>query len=167
MKKAKPIPEGHHTVTAYLVVRGASEAIAFYKEAFGAREVMRMACPISGRLMHAEIKIGDSFVYLSDEFPDMGNKSPQTLGGTPAGLCLYVENADAVFNQAVSAGAQVKMPLMDAFWGDRYGQVVDPFGHLWSIATHLEDLTPEEIGKRSEEFFANMGKQQAAAAGKA
>jgi uncharacterized glyoxalase superfamily protein PhnB len=117
---------------------------------------MRMPCPISGKVMHAEIKIGDSFVYLADEFPDMGAKSPLALGGTPVTIHLYVENVDALFNKAVAAGAQVRMPVQDMFWGDRYGQLADPFGHVWSVATHIEDLTPQEMGKRMEAFFANQ-----------
>jgi uncharacterized glyoxalase superfamily protein PhnB len=106
--------------------------------------------------MHAEIKIGDSFVFLADEFPDMGCKSPPALGGSPVTLHLYVENVDTLFNRAVAAGAQVRQPLQNMFWGDRYGQLADPFGHVWSVATHLEDLTPQEMGKRMEAFFASM-----------
>jgi uncharacterized glyoxalase superfamily protein PhnB len=156
MKSAKAIPPGHHTVTPHLIIRGADQAIAFYKKAFGAQDVMRMPCPVSGKLMHAEIKIGDSFVYLAEEFPDMGGKSPQALGGTPVTLHIYVENVDAFFKRAVEAGAQVRHPLADMFWGDRFGQLTDPFGHIWSVASHLEDLTPEEMARRSQEFFANM-----------
>jgi PhnB protein len=144
---AKPIPAGFHTVTPYLVVRGAAKAIDFYKRAFGAEERMRMPGP-EGRVMHAEIQIGDSILMLSDEMPDMGSKSPQTLGGSPGSLFLYVQDVDRAFQRAVDAGAQVKMAVADMFWGDRFGQVVDPFGHEWGLATHKEDLTPQEIARR-------------------
>lgn len=151
--KAKPIPEGHHTVTPGLTVKGADKAIEFYKKAFGATEINRFKGP-DGRIMHAEIKIGDSIIFLSDEMP--GCASPQTLGGTPAGLYVYVDDVDAVFNRAVSAGAQVKMPVADMFWGDRFGQVMDPFGHPWSLSTHIEDVSPQEMERRGREFFAQM-----------
>ena len=144
----KPIPEGYHTLTPSLTIRGATEAIEFYKRAFGAVELMRMPGP-GGKLMHAEIRIGDSVLMLSDEFPDMGGKSPQALGGSPVYLFVYVDDVDAVFKRAVDAGAQVRMPLADMFWGDRFGRVVDPFGHEWGLATHKEDLTPKEIAKRA------------------
>ena len=144
----KPVPEGYHTVTPHLVIRGAAEAIEFYKKAFGAEELMRMPMP-DGKIAHAEIKIGDSILMLSEEFPEYGAVSPQSLGGCPGGVFLYVENVDALFAQAVGAGAEVKMPVADQFWGDRYGKLVDPFGHLWAIGTHVEDLTPEEIGRRA------------------
>ena len=144
--KVQSIPEGFRTVTPHLCVRGAAEAIDFYTRAFGAVEVFRMPGP-DGKVMHAEVKIGDSIVMLSDEFLEWGAKGAQTLGGTPVSLNLYVEDCDAVFKQAVEAGATVKMELADQFWGDRYGQVVDPFGQVWAIATHVKDLTPEEIGQ--------------------
>jgi PhnB protein len=143
----KTIPEGYHTVTPYLTIRGAARAIDFYKRAFGAEETMRMPGP-GERIMHAEIRIGDSPVMISDEMPEMGNKSPQTLGGVPGYLFLYVNDVDRAFQRAVDAGAQVKMVPTDMFWGDRYGRLVDPFGHEWGLATHKEDLTPEEIARR-------------------
>ncbi len=151
--KAKPIPEGFHTLTPHIVVKGASEAIEFYKKAFGAREVGRMPGPDGKSIMHADIIIGDSHLMLVDEFPDMGCLAPQTVGGSSVTIHIYVEDADAFFNQAVAAGAEVKMPLSDMFWGDRYGLVTDPFGHSWSIATHKEDLSPEEMGKRTISEF--------------
>ena len=155
----KPIPEGFHTVTPHLVVRGADQAIEFYKKAFGAVEVGRMPGPDGQRLLHAEIKIGDSFLFLNDEFPEMGARCPQTLGGSSCTLTLYLEDADAVWKRAVEAGAQVRLPLADQFWGDRYGKLVDPFGHEWALTTHREDLTPEEIRKRGEAFFAQRPKE--------
>lgn len=156
MSEVKPIPDGYGTVTPYLVVKGAAEAIEFYKKALGAEEVLRMPAP-DGSLMHAEIKIGDSIVMLGDEFPGAeGYGSPATLGGTSVNLFLYVEDADAAFQQAVDAGAKVLAPMADMFWGDRYGKLRDPFGHDWGIATHKEDVSPEEMGKRAEEFFAQM-----------
>ncbi len=142
-----PIPEGCHTVTPYLIVGDASSAIDFYTRAFGAQELFRMPGP-GGKIMHAEIQIGDSRVMLCDEMPQMGGKSPKTLGGTPASVFLYVVDVDATFAQAVAAGATVKMAVADMFWGDRFGAVIDPYGHEWSMATHKEDLTPEEIAKR-------------------
>jgi len=145
---AKPIPEGYHTATPYLVVKGAASAIEFYKKAFGATELMRMADP-SGRVMHAEIKIGNSPIMLADEFPEMGARSPQAYGGSPVSIFLYVEDVDALANQAIAAGAKVLMPVQDQFWGDRYGKLADPFGHVWSVATHKEDVAPEEMKKRA------------------
>ena len=155
-KAVRPVPEGLHTVTPHLVINGAAEAIEFYKRAFGAREVARSAGPDGKSIMHAEIRIGDSAIFLADVVPNTGSQSPKTLGTTTVALNLYVEDADAVFNQAVKAGAEVKMPIMDAFWGDRYGQVADPYGHLWAIATHKEDLSREEMDRRGKEFFAQM-----------
>ncbi len=155
----KAIPEGYHTVTPHLVVRGAARAIEFYKKAFGAEELRRSPGP-GGLLTHAEVKIGDSVVMICDEFPEMQRwLAPDSLKGTTTALHLYVEDADAVFARAVAAGAKVAMPIMDAFWGDRYGRVTDPFGHEWSIATHKHDYTPEEVQKRAEEFFAQLPKQ--------
>jgi uncharacterized glyoxalase superfamily protein PhnB len=145
---AKPIPDGYHTVTASLTVRGADRAIAFYRRAFGAEERMRMPSP-DGRVMHAEIKIGDSIVMLSDEFPERGIRSPEGLGGSPGSLFLYVEDVDKVFARAVEAGATVKMAVHDAFWGDRFGHIEDPFGHQWGLATHKQDLTPDQIRERA------------------
>ena len=146
--RAKPIPEGYHTATPYLIVRDAASAIEFYKRAFGAAELMRMAEP-SGKVRHAEIKIGNSPIMLVDEFPEIGARSPQSFGGSPVSFLLYVEDVDAVFSQAVAAGAKVLHPVEDQFYGDRRGGVTDPFGHLWYIATHKEDLTPEEMRKRA------------------
>ena len=159
-KHVRAVPEGCHTVTPYLTVRGADRAIEFYKRAFGAKEQMRMPGPGGNGIMHAELKIGDSRVFLSDEFPDMGCRSPQSLGGTASSLHLYVKDVDAAFKKAVAAGAQVKMPVADMFWGDRYGKLIDPFGHEWGIATHKDDLTPQEISKRAKAFFAQMAKPQ-------
>lgn len=144
MPQVKPIPEGMHSVTPHLVCDGAAEAIEFYKKAFGAKEGGRAPGP-DGKLMHAQIMIGDSHVMLVDEFPDWGTLGPKTLKGSPVTIHLYVEDVDAVFAQAVAAGATVRMPLDDAFWGDRYGVIEDPFGHYWSLATHIRDVTPEEI----------------------
>ena len=152
------VPAGVHTVTPHLIVRGAGKAIEFYKRAFGAVEVMRMPGPDGESLMHGEIKIGDSHIYLADEFPNAAScASPSKLGGTSVAIHLYVKDCDAMFNQAVAAGAKVAMPLMNMFWGDRYGQVIDPFGHQWSIATHVEDVPPSEMGKRAAEAMKQMG----------
>lgn len=144
---ARPIPDGFHTVTPHIVCQNASAAIDFYKKAFGAEEVCRMAGP-GGGLMHAEVAIGNSRVMLVDEMPQMGCKSPKSLGGSPVTIHLYVNDVDKVYSQAVSAGAAPAMPVQDMFWGDRYGMVIDPFGHQWSIATHKEDLTPQQMGER-------------------
>jgi PhnB protein len=143
----KPIPEGYNTVTPYLIISGAAKALDFYGAAFGAKERMRLPMP-GDKIAHAEIEIGDSVIMLADESPEMGAKSPTSLGGTPMGICLYVTDADAVFQRAVSAGAKVERPLQNQFYGDRSGTIVDPFGHKWTIATHVEDVTPEEIGRR-------------------
>jgi PhnB protein len=142
----KPIPDGMHTVTPHLVCDGAAAAIEFYKKAFNATELMRVPGP-GGKLMHAAVKIGDSTVMLVDAFPEWGSVDPQALKGSPVTLHLAVANVDALFAQAVAAGCKVVMPLADMFWGDRYGSVVDPFGHNWSIATHIRDLSPEEIAQ--------------------
>lgn len=152
---AKPIPEGFHSITPYLAIKGAAEAIDFYKRAFGATERSRMAAP-GGSVVHAEIQIGDSVIMLGEENPQMGAPGPKTLGGSTGGLMIYVEDVDAAFARAVGAGATVQMPVADMFWGDRYGRLVDPFGHLWSIGTHKEDLTPEQIGERAQAWFAKM-----------
>ncbi len=152
MANVKPIPEGFHTVTPHLIIKGAAEAIDFYKKAFGAEEVCRMPGP-GGVVMHAEIRIGDSTVMLADEFPDFGSVGPKTIGGSPVTVHLYVKDADAFYDKAVAAGAKATMPLADQFWGDRYGKLEDPFGHQWGIATHIEDLTPEEIEKRAAAAF--------------
>lgn len=147
----KPIPEGMHTVTPHLVCAGASDAIAFYKRAFGAEEVHRMPSPDgSGKLMHAMIRIGDSAVMLVDETPEWGCLGPNTLKGSAVTLHLYVPDVDAAFARAVEAGATATMPPADMFWGDRYGMVKDPFGHSWSIATHIRDMTPEEMNEAAK-----------------
>jgi len=156
--QARPIPQGFRSVTPYLTLSDAARALDFYKRAFNAQEVMRMEAP-GGKIGHAEIRIGDSVIMLADEMPGTGSRSPQSLGGTTGGIFLYVENADAFFNQAVSAGAQVEAPLADMFWGDRYGRLRDPFGHSWSVATHKEDVAPEEMSKRMQEAIAKMGQQ--------
>ncbi|MBV8665602.1 MAG: VOC family protein [Burkholderiaceae bacterium] len=145
MPQVKPIPEGMRTVTPHLVCGGAAEAIEFYKKAFNAKEHGRMPGP-GGKLIHAQIQIGDSMLMLVDEFPEMaGSLSPKSLKGTPVSIHLYVENVDEAFAQAVAAGATVKMPLADMFWGDRFGMIEDPFGHHWTLATHTRDLTPEQM----------------------
>ena len=154
---AKPIPDGYHTATPYLVVKNAASALEFYKKAFGAEELMRLASP-DGKIGHAEIKIGDSPIMLADEFPEMGYRGPQALGGSPVSIMLYVEDVDARFNQAIAAGAKVKRPVKDEFYGDRAGNLEDPFGHVWTIATHKEDVSPEEIERR---FAAVMAKGNA------
>jgi len=143
----KPIPDGYRTVTPYLIVAGAAKAIEYYKQAFGAKERMRHEMP-GGMIGHAEIQIGDSIVMLADEFPQMGAIGPLTIGGTPVGLCVYVENVDAVYQRAIAAGAKEERPVKDQFYGDRTGTLVDPFGHKWTIATHVEDVTPGEMEKR-------------------
>jgi PhnB protein len=142
--KVKPIPNDMHTITPHLVCADASAAIAFYQQAFGATELSRLPGP-GGKLMHASVRIGDSTVMLVDEFPEWGSVGPKALKGSPVTLHMYVTDADVAFKRAVDAGATVKMPLEDMFWGDRYGVLIDPFGHQWSIATHIRDLTPEEI----------------------
>ena len=151
----KAIPEGYQTVTADLVLRDAAQAIEFYKRAFGARELMRFNTP-DGKIGHAEINIGNSIVMLCDENPQGGCASPTALNGTTVMLFLYVEKVDVIFQQAVKAGATVVMPVADMFWGDRSGQVQDPFGHRWQLATHTEDLTKEQIEQRAQEFFASL-----------
>lgn len=160
MNKAqvKPIPDGFHTVTPHLVCAGAADAIAFYKKAFNAADLMRLPGP-QGKLLHAMIRIGDSAVMLvdeavmlGDESPDSGSFGPKSLKGSPVTLHLYVEDVDAAFAQAIAAGAEVKMPLADMFWGDRYGVLTDPFGHHWSIATHLHEVSPEQMQQAAQKF---------------
>jgi PhnB protein len=151
----KPIPEGYHSITPYLAVDGAADAIEYYKKAFGAKERVRMDAP-GGKIGHAELEIGDALVMLSDPFPQATTRSPKELGGTSAGVFMYVEDVDAVVKQAVDAGATVTMEVADQFWGDRFGSVQDPFGHLWSIATHVEDVPPEEMAERAEAAMAAM-----------
>jgi PhnB protein len=151
----QPIPEGYNTISPYLAVDDAAEAIEYYKKAFGAEETERMEAP-DGKIGHAELKIGDSHVMLSDPFPQASTTPPKELGGTSASIFMYVEDVDAVVQKAVAAGATVTMEVEDQFWGDRFGSITDPFGHNWSIATHIEDLTPEEIEERGKAAMAAM-----------
>ena len=152
----RPVPEGYHSVTPYLVVDGAAGAIEFYKKAFGATEVLRMAAP-GGRVGHAEIRIGDSLIMLADEHPDMGARGPKAFGGSPVTLHLYVADVDAVARQAVAAGAKERRPVKDQFYGDRSGTFEDPYGHVWHIATRKEDLAPEEIRRRAAAAMTQQG----------
>jgi len=149
---AKAIPEGYHTATPYLIVNGASQAIDFYKQVFGATELCRMPSP-EGRIGHAELKVGDSVIMLADEVREMGYRSPRALGGSAVSLLLYVEDVDSVFNKAIEAGGTVQRPIANQFYGDRSGTLEDPFGHIWTIATHVEDVPPEEMKKRVQAFF--------------
>jgi PhnB protein len=148
----KHIPDGYPVLTPYLIVRDAARAIDFYRRAFGATEVMRMAGP-GGKVGHAELRVGGALIMLTDEFPDMGFRSPQSLGGSPVSLLLYVEDVDAQVRQAVAAGATLVRPVEDRFYGDRSGILADPFGHVWNLATHKEDVSPEEMARRSEAFL--------------
>ena len=149
------IPEGYHSVTPYLIVDGAGEAIRFYGEAFGASEVLRMPMGDSGRLAHAEIRIGDSHVMLADEFPDMGLLGPKARGGATASLLIYLPDVDAAYERALAAGCTAERPPANQFWGDRMGSLVDPFGHRWSLATHFEDVSDEEMQRRMAEAFGS------------
>jgi len=154
---AKPVPEGYHTLTPFLTVRNAVKAIEFYKQAFGAQE-RGVAKDPTGKVMHAEVKIGDSIIMLSDEFPEFGSLSPES-GGTPSmGLHIYIENVDQAFERAVKAGAKVEMPVADQFWGDRYGRLKDPFGHKWSIATHTKDMSADEMKRAMDDAMSKMQK---------
>lgn len=157
-RKVLPIPKGFHTLTPYLVVRDAPKAVEFYEQAFGAK-VKDVHYTPDGKVMNAQLQIGDSAFMLNDEFPMASCVSPQTLNGSTIALHLYVKDVDKVFNQAVAAGAKATMPLMDAFWGDRYGQLQDPFGHRWSLATHKEDLSSKEVRKRGQAVFGEMAKK--------
>ncbi len=145
--KPKAIPDGFHSLTPYLAVRNAAQAIDFYRRAFGAQERCRLPMP-GGKVGHAELQIGDSILMLGEEMPEHGNLSPQALNGTPVGLALYVENVDQVFQRAVRAGATPQEPVADKFWGDRAGTLVDPFGHKWTVLTHIEDVSPDEMKQR-------------------
>jgi len=145
----KAVPDGYRTATPYLIVKGAAEAIDFYKRVFGATEMLRMADP-QGRVGHAEVRIGDSVIMLADEHPAMGYRSPRALGGSSVSILLYLPDVDAVFERAVKAGGRALRPVMDQFYGDRSGTFEDPFGHLWTVATHVEDVTPEEMRRRAE-----------------
>jgi PhnB protein len=151
----KPIPEAYQGATPYLCIRGAARAIEFYKQAFGATELMRIAQP-DGRVGHAELKIGAALFMLADEFPEMGFRSPQALGGSPVTIHIYVEDVDATATRAVAAGAKLLRPVQDQFYGDRSGQFEDPFGHTWSIATHVEDVSPEDMKKRAAALAAGQ-----------
>jgi PhnB protein len=151
--QVKAIPAGYHTATPYLVVDNAEQAIEFYKQAFGAEETVRMAGP-PGKIAHAEMKIGDSMLMLSDEMPGGGCRSPKSLGGTSASVFLYLEDVDSIFNRAVSAGAKAEMPPQNMFWGNRFGRLTDPFGHAWGVATHVEDVPPEEMSRRAKQAMA-------------
>jgi PhnB protein len=153
MSTAKAIPSGHRTVTPYLAIKNAAKALEFYKNAFGATERYKLMMP-DGRLGHAEIQLGDSMIMLADEFPEYGGKAPETLGGSPVSIHLYVEDVDAFFKKALAAGAKELKPVMDQFYGDRSGQLEEPFGHLWWVATHKEDIAPEEMQKRVQAMFA-------------
>ena len=155
----KGVREGYQTVTAALTVRNGAEAIEFYKKAFGAEEIMRVPGPDGKSLMHAEIQVGNSRIMLGDESPAMGCLAPITLGGPGGSLYVYVPDVDAAFERAVAAGAKALMPVTDMFYGDRFGQVEDPSGHRWGLATHVEDLSPEEMARRQREFFASMAKK--------
>jgi PhnB protein len=153
------VREGYQTVTPALTVRNGAEAIEFYKKAFGAEEIMRVPGPDGKSIMHAEIRVGTSRIMLGDEAPSMGCLAPVTLGGPGGSLYVYVPDVDAAFKQAVAAGAKALMPVNDMFYGDRFGQVEDPSGHRWGLATHVEDLAPEEMARRQREFFASMAKK--------
>jgi PhnB protein len=153
----KAVPEGYHTLTPYMTVRDAARAIEFYKQAFGAVEKGVMKGP-DGKVMHAELRIGDSLFMLADEFPQFGSLSPQSTGGSGMGLHVYVEDVDSAFDRAIGAGATIEMPVSDMFWGDRYAKLMDPFGHKWSLATHVRDMSPGEIEEAQEEFMKQMPK---------
>jgi len=157
----KAVPEGTHSITAHLSVREATKAIEFYQKGFGAQLLNVHKTP-DGKVMHATLKVGDSQFMLADEFPGMGTPAAQTLGGSHVVLNLYVEDVDSLFNQAVAAGAKVTMPLANQFWGDRYGQIVDPFGHSWALGSHVEDVAPEEMARRANSIFAEMSKKAGA-----
>lgn len=151
----KPIPEGFHTLTPYLTIENAADAIDYYKQAFGAEEKFRMDAP-GGKIGHAELQIGDSLIMIHDPFPQSTTKSPNELGATTGSIFMYVEDVDAIVKQAVDAGATVTMEVADQFWGDRFGAITDPFGHVWSIATHIEDVPPEEMAERAKAAMAAM-----------
>lgn len=151
-RKAKPIPDGYHTATPYLIIQGAANALDFYKRAFGAKEILRMAGP-GGKVMHAEIQIGDSRIMLADEMPEMGFRGPNSIGGSATTIHLYVKDVDAMAKKTVAAGAKVMQPVENKFYGDRSGTFTDPFGHIWSLATHIEDVSPKEIRKRADAMF--------------
>jgi PhnB protein len=153
--KGKAIPDAYRSATPYLCIRDAAKALEFYKKAFGAKEISRMGMP-DGKIGHAEIKISEAIIMLSDEFPDYGALSPQSIGGTPVSIMVYVEDVDGFVNRAVAAGAKLEKPVQDQFWGDRSGVLIDPFGHKWHFATHIEDISPEEMKKRHDDFMKQM-----------
>lgn len=154
--EVKPVPDEYRTLTPALTVRNAARLIEFYKKGFGARERRRMLMPDGKHIAHAELKIGDSIFMLSDEMPGQGCRSPQALGGTPVAFCVYFDDVDAAFDRAVAAGATVKTPVQDMFWGDRMGTVTDPSGHVWMLATHVEDVSEQELAERGREVFEKM-----------
>ena len=154
-RKVSAIPKGFHTATPYLVIRDAAKALSFYAQAFAAKEMTRMNFP-DGKVMHAEIRIGDSMIMISEENPAWGTRSPLSLGGSAAHVMLYVKNVDAFVATAINAGANITQPISDMFWGDRYGKITDPFGHQWSIATHIEDVPPKQMKKRADEAMKQM-----------
>jgi PhnB protein len=162
--EVKPIPAGYHTITPALVVSDAAKAIDFYKSALGA-EALEIAKTPDGKIVHSILRIGDSQIFVNDEFPEMGARSPHSFGGSPISLYLYVDDADAWFKRAVEAGAAATMPVADMFWGDRFGSVTDPYGHSWGFSTHIKDLTPEEMAKASDDFFSRMANEAAQSAG--
>jgi PhnB protein len=153
-----PVPKGYHTATPYLTLNDCARAIDFYKRAFGAQEIMRMEAP-GGKIGHAEIRIGDSPIMLADEMPGAGGRSPASLGGATGGVFLYVTDVDALYKQAVDAGAKADMPPADMFWGDRFGRLTDPFGHTWALGTHIEDVAPAEMQKRMQAEMARRSQQ--------
>ena len=157
MNDIEKIPKDYHSITPVLIVKNGDEAIEFYKKGFGVEERCRMKAP-DGRVAHAELKLGDSVFMLSDEYPEMECHSPKTIGGSPVSMYVYVDDVDSVFNKAISAGAKSLDPVKDQFWGDRHGRLEDPFGHLWSIATHKKDLSEEEMKKAAEAAFSQMSK---------
>ena len=155
---ADPIPCGMHSITPHIIVNGAAKAVEFYKKVFGAEQIGPISTMPDGKVMHAHLKIGDSHLMMADEFPQGSCRSPQSLGGSPVVLTLYVTDVDATWKKATEAGAKVVFPLANQFWGDRYGQVADPFGHVWALATHIEDVSPAELEERAKSMFANAGK---------
>lgn len=157
MNEIEKIPKDYHSITPVLIVKNGDEAIEFYKNGFGVEERCRMKAP-DGRVAHAELRLGDSVFMLSDEYPEMKCHSPKTIGGSPVSMYVYVDDVDSIFNKAISAGAKVLDPVKDQFWGDRHGRLEDPFGHLWSIATHKKDLSEEEMKKAAEAAFSQMSK---------
>lgn len=157
----KPVPDGFHTATPSVIVRDAAKAIDFYKKVFGAEEIMRMPNP-DGLIMHAELKIGDSIIFLSDEIPGMGGKSPESVGTHTGGIYLYVPDVDDVFQRAIAAGGKAPGGVNEMFWGDRVGHFVDPFGHSWTVSTHVADLSPAEMEKGAQEFYAAMAQKKSA-----